>query len=214
MHQVPEITLFGTLIQEPTTVLTDWLITLFAWSFAVRLNRQNKKLTRLYAFFFIFMGLSTFAGGLAHAFNYEFGHSFHCLPWLLNAIAIWLFMLASNSFFRDRGVYRVWEWMPHLYLALFAVAIMSTLNFAVVGIFTAVGILGYVLPLHLKHSRPTAGKKEFLVGLAFLVVSVIVAALKLAPSPWFNHNDIGHTLMIFALNQFNKRAQIQAADAA
>lgn len=214
MHQVPEITLFGTLIQEPTTVLTDWLITFFAWSFAVRLNRHNKRLARLYAFFFIFMGLSTFAGGIAHAFNYELGRSFHRLPWLLNAVAIWLFMLSSNAYFGERGVYRVWEWSPHLYLALFAVAIMSTLNFAVVGIFTAVGILGYVLPLHLKHARPTAGKKEFFAGLAFLIGSALVAALKLAPSPWFNHNDFGHILMIFALYQFYKRAQIQAADAA
>ena len=213
MANVPEITLFGTLIQEPTTVLTDWLITLFTWSFALRLNRNGGKLNRMYAFFFIFMGLSTFAGGIAHAFNYEFGRSFHRFPWALNAIAIWLFMLASNMYFRDRGVKRVWEWTPHLSLAAFLASVFSTLNFAVVGIFTALGILGYVLPLHLKHNEPLAGKREFFLGLGFLIASALVAALKLAPSPWFNHNDIGHLLMIAALHQFYLRAKIQAADA-
>lgn len=214
MHEITEITLFGTLIQEPTTVITDWLITLFAWSFAVRLNRLGNRTARLYSFFFIFMGLSTLMGGIAHAFNYEFGRSFHRIPWLFNAIAIWLFMLSSNAYFKRSGTWKAWEWAPHVYLGLFAVAIMSTLNFAIVGIFTAIGILGYVLPLHLSESRPTAGRKEFFIGLTFLVGSALVAALKLAPSPWFNHNDIGHILMILALYQFYKRAKIQAASAA
>ncbi len=208
-----EIHLFGTLIQEPTTAFTNCLAAAFCCAFAIRLSRSRRKLARLYVFVFIFMSLSTFAGGIAHAFNYELGRPFHRLPWMLNAIAIWLFMVASNSYFRERGIWQIWEWVPTAYLILFLLSILCTLDFTVVAIFTATGILGYILPLHLLNPRPTAGKKEFFSGLAFLIGSAIVMVLKLAPSPWFNHNDIGHLFMIAALYQFFKGAKIQVADA-
>ncbi len=213
MEQIPEIMVLGLRVQEPTTVLTDWLITLFAFIFANRLIKTGNSLAKYYSIFFILMGLSTLTGGFAHAFNYEYGRAFHRLPWLLSGLSTFFFMLASNKFFRARGVRRFWEWTPFVFIILYTVAIFNTLSFAAVGIGTAVGLLGYVLPLHLLFDRPSAGKKEFFIALSILVASGIIAALKLGFSQWFNHNDIGHILLILALYQFLKRAQLQAKEA-
>lgn len=213
MEQIPEIIVFGIRVQEPTTALTDWLITVFAFIFANRLIKTRKDFAKRYSLFFLFMGFSTLAGGFAHAFNYEYGRAFHRLPWLLSGLSIYFLMLASNRFFRARGVRRVWEWIPHIFIAGYTFAIFNTLNFAAVGIGTAVGLLGYVLPLHLQFDRPSAGKKEFFIALIILVSSGLIAALKLGFSAWFNHNDIGHILLILALYQLYKRAQIQAQEA-
>jgi len=213
MQDVPEILILGWRIQEPMTALTDWLITLASFVFSFKLNRRNHKLAKTYALFFLLMGTSTLFGGTAHAFNYEFGRAFHRIPWLFSGLATYSFMLASNLYFRARGMHRVWEWTPHVFIVLFIIAIFNTLSFAAVGIGTAVGFLLYVLPLHLKFNRPSAGRKEFFIGLTLLLISAIVAALKIGVSQWFNHNDIGHLLLIAALYQFYKRALIQSQEA-
>lgn len=213
MQDFPEILILGLRIQAPMTALTDWLITAFSFSFAFKLSRKGHSLAKAYALFFLLMGTSTLFGGTAHAFNYEFGRAFHRIPWLFSGLATYSFMLASNLYFRARGMHRVWEWTPHVFIVLFIIAIFNTLSFTVVGIGTAVGFLLYVLPLHLKFNRPSAGRKEFFIGLTFLLISALIAALKLGISKWFNHNDIGHLLLIAALYQFYKRALIQSQEA-
>lgn len=203
----PAIHLFGILIEEPVTTLTDLFVTAVCFYAFFRLNKiptRNKMHTYLKIYFFS-MGIATAVGGLiGHGFFYVFNYNMYWkLPgWFTSMISIAMIERASIEFARKlikSSLGRFFAWLNIIELITFMTITFSTLNFFFVEVHSAYGLLivvtSFNLFVYLKTRSP--GSLNYLIAIGFSAVSALVFMNEWALHQWFNHYDISHVLMTF-----------------
>jgi hypothetical protein len=200
----PDITLFGTTINEPVTAITGLFISVGCWMAYRKLDRRNPANwpARMMAWFFIFLGLSNFFGSLAgHAFYERLGLLWKVPGWSLGMVAVGLVAQTSIARWNGQGpVKPAAIALSILNITVFSVLLyfaVDQLNFKMVEMYSAFGLVGIMLPIEIRlHRNEISGASIWMLkALIPAVVAVLLHILKFSVSPWFNFFDLGHVLL-------------------
>jgi hypothetical protein len=206
----PSIELFGITIMEPVVTLTDFLITavcLYAYH-KLRKKALPGKVHQYMRFYFLFMAIATFFGGLlGHALQAQIGLVWKLPGWLISMLAVssieratilYAFPLLKFRFARFLEIANVIE------LVVFASITFSTLNFFYIQVHSAYGLGLIVFPIHfvifMKTQNP--GSRLICLSILFTTLAAFFYTSEITPSIWFNHLDVAHTIMAIGLYYF------------
>lgn len=200
--QNPSIYVNGLQIDEPITVLTDFVFAAVCfYAFIKTKNRSKKPAVNLYRWFFLLTGVSTtIAAIIGHAFLYKFGFSAKIYGWVFAVLSVSFAQFAA--LFHAKNSYTKTLFKPLLVfcsietLAAF-IFTFKYWSFVVVEVHTAIGLVLIVTSLEYIHYKKTKSKLSLymMYGVGVAVIAVICHIAKFAMSVWFNHIDLSHLFM-------------------
>jgi len=192
-------------IQEPFTVLTDYLLAVLAAVFSFRLNRlypgKRQLFVRFWALTFLMIAAGAFLGGTSHGFKPYFSDAVRTLIWKSTVLSVGLaslFMLAGAgfSFFRGSAA-RFFLAAASAKFVLFA-AVMLTADKVLFVIVDYLLSMALVLIVSLRTSgRPGSGAGWLAGGIlaSFAAAALQQSSLFFGP---LNHNDLYHVVQMGA----------------
>ena len=92
------IELFGLILLEPSTFVSDIGLAVFSFALFLNLKRAfpGSEFQKNYGFLFLFMGIATFVSGFGHLFgNYLDNYLLHALGWSCTAIGVYFMQTGS-----------------------------------------------------------------------------------------------------------------------
>lgn len=191
----------GATITEPFTLLTNLLVAGASFIFGHILFRSKKsdKQAKYWSMFFLFMGIASIFGGIAHGFSTYVGINAHHAARITASIAIFSAQIASLLLIKNKEVYNVIKWIIIIELVVVISTIIYFESFKPVLINTAFGLVGIVTPIQLIEYRSSKQQRHIIIvaGILSNTIPAIIHIFKISYNNWFSFNDIGHTLMIF-----------------
>lgn len=197
---VPFITFLDLHFTEPLTLITDWMVAFSCFVFAHKLykSRNENILQRYWAVFFLFIGLASFIGGVAHGFIEYVGKMTHYAAWILSSLAILSAQLATIPMISNKQTVNTLRLLACLELLASVIAIWYFESFDIVRINSAFGLLVVILPIliyHYQKNRDT-GSGVIIIGILSNMIPGLIHAFNISYNQWFNANDISHLSMI------------------
>ena len=190
------------IINEPATLLTDYLLAALAGVLAWRLHRTQPTgpaaqwLARVLAL----TALSALVGGSYHGFAPNFSPPVAGLWWIVTLLIINLLSAAMALGLLHEILpasrQRPWLGLIGFKFAAFASAATTHPQFVVVIIDYGLTLLAWAGAALLLR-RPWSGR--MLAGIGLSVAAALVQQLGWAPSRQFNHNDMYHVIQALAL---------------
>ena len=174
-------------IHEPMTLATDYLLTIAAVVFAIRLWRTNRQ----WALAFLFTAAASFFGGTYHGFGPVVG--------LLTANVLWkltVFSIGLASFLLVLGSGRAFLLVALVKLIVYMswMTVHSEFVWVVIDYGIALLIVGVVQLVRRGPSTP------WVIGsIVVSVLGAIVQMSQLKLHEHFNHNDLYHVIQLVAL---------------
>ena len=211
----PSIELFGLVLQEPVTSLTDVFVSIICFVAYLKLNAlpQRSQVQRLFKYYFLSMGLATFLGGV-------FGHALmHYVPFYMK-LPGWITSMLSVAILERAVIIYARKWINPkigafflklniIELIAFLVLSMVTLNFQFVLIHAAYGIAivvtGFTGFIYFKEKN--MGSKQILLAVLVSTIGAFFFVFKIGLDKWFNHADIAHVFMMIASVLYYKGAR-------
>jgi hypothetical protein len=203
----PDIYLGSIRIAQPVMALTDLpalLICLYAFIQMRRVGFPSVT-SRLFAGFFICMGLSMLTGALlGHAFNYKAGFPGKAISWVFSMVGLAALAQAALERARPFQSVNTWKILTGIGTAGLVLAIsrtLSTESFQWVEIFSAFALVGLLAPLEwfLMKRRPDAAGFYLLWSVPVAFLAVLPHIFKWSPSVWFTYFDVGHLIVCGSL---------------
>lgn len=206
MHklEILHFTLGGLQLQEPSTFITDWLVAFYCFFVCFKIYRMHNYENNNFYNFYLFLGLSTFFGGLGHLFFHYTGIVGKFPSWITASVASYHFCKAMMA---DRqGVELKWVNLLIIFKALFLlglsiifqkfifIALDSILSYLIFG-----GVLGSIL------WKNTQLYMRFVVyGTLLLIPTAFVFILDVNLHILFNRDDFSHMLILISSMLFYK----------
>ena len=180
---------------EQTTSITDFLLSFENLFFALAVLLKNNKTSKtLLFFFFLFISLGAFAGGLFHGFEWAHTKTMWQFVTLFLVLGITFFPCALSAF--------IWD-LPQLFLWSSIIALSCVISFVLfeshsflhIIIYEVLMLLvGAALSIILIKKQKPAGKYLLLgIMLSFLAAGIQQLDLKLL---MFNNNDLFHLIQM------------------
>ncbi len=198
-------------------MVTDLLVTFVAFRAYIMLSRLDNESTALFyaRYFFLFIALATGVSGIAgHAFNYSLSLYWRLPGWIFSLVGIFCIERSAIHMLREYVSTRKHRWLLNVntLLLIFFLALViltstgivetSVYPFYFVGLQSVIGLVAIVMPIHIFIFARNGGQqanKMIAIGGAFIVLAAIIYGLKISLSVWFNHNDLGHLVMIVCI---------------
>lgn len=192
------IQVLGLNIYEPATVLTNIALAMFCFAWFIKLKKQSR---RFWPYFFLFISIATILGAVGHGL-YEHNDN----PALLISR-----IFAMNAFiFAGLDMSKRYESRTRSFLVAFVSIGVFTFSFLWIlfkNDFSVVKLNGIIILLGIVGGTTAYGyfvnkqAKDALIlgGVLINALAAVMHSLKISFNVWFNHNDIGHILMIFGL---------------
>jgi hypothetical protein len=208
---ITHTTIFGFLIAEPTTAITDFILAALCLVFYFRFAANNKEDGSFYwKRFFLFMGISTLVGGITHAFLENHNTNMYSFFWLsmqlLSGLSVLYSQIATIHSIPNPNIplYRTMKTsllLSRIQFVLFAVAVLLFRNFIVVVTNSTVGFL-MVLYIHALSGRKYGNRASAWIALGIMVsfLTAIIYTLKISINQWFNFKDIAHVIMMISIS--------------
>jgi hypothetical protein len=208
----PSIEIFGILINEPVTTLTDLVVSAVCFYAFFKLSKISEKipLHQYLKYYFLSMGLATAIGGLiGHAFFYHFSFYWKLPGWWTSMVAINLIERAVIEYARKwvkPKTARFFAILNIIELLTFMILTFSTLNFFFVEVHSTYGLLLFVASFSgfVYYKTKSKGSKLFLIAVLFAAISALFFMNEWSLHMWFNYLDISHTLMAISAYLFYK----------
>jgi hypothetical protein len=181
-------------IHEPMTLATDYLLALACGVFSMLLFRMRSAATGWWSIAFAAAALAALVGGTYHGFP-AFYPGVLWKTTLVAAGAASCAMVIGTAI-ASRIAPKFFFWFSVLKLAAYLTWIASHDAFIAVVVDSGSALLVVAL---LHAIRRDAAWRWMVGGVAVAVVAAAVQALKLAPHPQFNHNDLYHVIQIAAM---------------
>lgn len=202
-------------LAEPTTALTDLVLSLLALAFAARLipyaNRLRQESMRDWGIAFGVLGIGALAGGISHGFAPYLSEPAYTVIWRIT-----LYSIGISSFYMVSGTaraalrHRIASWLiliAGIKLVVYLYRVTTTPSFALaiyeyVPHMIAVLVMGVMLR---KRRRDVSGLWLSLgVVVSFAAAGVQFKGFALHPN--FNHNDLYHVIQMVGLILFYRGA--------
>jgi hypothetical protein len=202
----PLIELFGLVLHEPVTALTDVLVAIICFVAYLKLNAlpQRSQVQGLFKYYFLSMSIATFLGGvLGHALI-DYMPFYIKLPgWITSMLSVALLERAVIQYSRKWINPKIGAFFSKLNIVeLLAFLILSlvTLNFQFVLIHAAYGmaivVTGFAGFVYYKERN--MGSKQILYAVLVSTIGAFFFVFKIGLDKWFNHVDISHVFMMIA----------------
>jgi hypothetical protein len=194
--------LFGKIIFEPVTILTNLLIAFFCFYAFSGCSRIKTKLATQWAWFFMLIGISSLLGSVAHGVHFQLGNSFlQIVIFLMNSVSLvaiyFCFKAANITLAKGKGQNRFVDIFVITWIILLLVITFMQNNFVLIKIHAGI-VLTYSLIIHfLANKKP--GNAFIAWGIIISFLSIVVHSLHLSFSEWFNYKDIAHVIMVISL---------------
>jgi len=198
----PDIYISGIRIQEPVTVLTDFLVAAVCFYAFFKLRKSGRKERPIFYFkyFFLAMGLSTFFGALlGHAFLYKLGFVWKTPAWVTGMCSVFFIeraaIMQARSIMNQR-VSKFFSFMNVMELCTFLFLALYFLNFFFVDIHASYGLLVvfvFECFIYIKKKDPGSLMMMFAIGVSTL--AAVVHMSKFSIHTWFNYFDLSHVFM-------------------
>ncbi|MEN8247892.1 MAG: hypothetical protein ABFS32_03100 [Bacteroidota bacterium] len=199
--EIPYIEVFGVIITEPLTLITDFLLAGFGFLFGHILFRSQTSDThaKLWSLFFLFMGIAATLGGIAHGLSNYVGINMHYASRIAAGLAIFSAQIASLELIKEKRIYSFLRWFAIIELIVLIACVLYFQTFAPVIITTVVGLIGMVTPvqLYVYWNKTHTPHLIIVIGIVCNIIPGMIHALHLSYNKWFNSNDISHIIMIF-----------------
>lgn len=205
--QMTRIDVFGLMVLEPFTVLTDLVITavcIYAW-FKLKHKAKEHQVYRLMRYFFITMGLATAVGGiLGHGLLYFTGLQGKVPGWFISMISVAFFERAAIRHSRPlmhNHLGKFFSILNYVELSTFMLLSFFTLKFLFVEIHAVYGlfIVVFFLEIFVYKMRKDKGSVFIFAGTFFAAAAAVSHALRIGINEWFNHNDVSHIGMAISV---------------
>ncbi len=201
-------TLFGILIEEPITSLTDLLtasVCYFAFFKLQKSGIQTKPFWH-FRYYFLFMALgTTCAAFFSHAILYWSGYNWKMLGWTLSATGVFFIENSALLYYQREMKSKRWDWLSFAFKVqlIFFVLLLSyepTRLFEVVQINSTLGIIGVTFPLFLYLAIKTKrqGYRKIIIAFGMSIVTGLVFNAEITLHKYFNYHDLSHVLMAFS----------------
>lgn len=207
-----EFELFGLDLLEPNLFITDSIIAFVALYLAFRVSKLKSKhsFNKYWSYFFLFIAITTFLGGLGHLI-YNYTHIYGKIPsWFFAIVASYnleraILTIESNE---DRRVLYIKlvkykfalalsVWLILLFFLDLSDDVNEKIPFIPVAANSGIGAIFIGIILCFKFAKSVDRNFNYIAyGTLIMVPSVFFMVLKINPSPWFTREDIGHTLML------------------
>jgi len=204
--EIATIQIGNLIIGEPMTAFTDIIIACTSFLLVGRIrNRLNESFfNNNWRMFFLFMGISTSLGTIAHALNGSEAISLFNIFWmgmiLSSSVAVFFSLQATIRFMRLRPVTRKWfEYANQAILLLFFANTLFYSDFEIFK-FHAAAALSIIFSTHLvAWSRQHNGSGWIVGGMLLSFLTVFIHSVQFSLSRWFNYKDISHVIMVLSL---------------
>lgn len=207
---------FGITWVRPNNLLTNQLVGIFGIILFYQIkkfNRQKDPYLRLWAWFFLLIGLGGALGGFAHGLNIDFPAvkhtTLHKVAWTIAGTGLFLGEIASLYLYKKPKIQRILLWVAYVQFSLYIVVLFYSQiyhrddfnHFNIPRFNSAFAMLGVILPAHIYAYVKDRNPALFylLGGIAFLIGTVIFYNFSISFHPWFDYNDISHVLEIICL---------------
>lgn len=193
---------------EPMTMATDYVLGAAALVMAVRLFRQREAAgqmaMRLWGAALVMTAVAAFVGGSYHGFIRMLPPELAARMWTFTLAATGLgsaALLGAAAVAATGGVLRqALLWLVIAKLMFYLFWIWSRTEFFIVIVDYTTALAGVVLLARLgRPSGLTRAAGWIAAGAALSVVAGLIQALRVAPHPQFNHNDLFHVIQTGAL---------------
>lgn len=195
-------------LYEPTTVLTDLIISGLSFFFFNTLNKQPRTIAiKNWSFFFLFFGLSTFIGAFSHAFFQLHDGVAYKSFWLCMQVLNGVAVLFSQKATFDKK----WDRLFLIQFLIFVVAVFLFQKFLVVIINNALSLVPIMI-FHYRISKTKISGMYIANGILVSFATALVHGFKLSFHTFFNYNDIAHLLIMLSLYIMYKGIRMKAAE--
>ncbi len=168
---------FGFKLMELGNFITDMIMAIATYTFHLKL--KDDKLMIHFAYFFLFMALSSLIGGFGHLlFNYT-AKPFQVFGWIFSALSIYFIELAALKELKSEKLRKKLNIVINLQFVLFIVSILFIQSFIVVTTNMIVGIMGLVIPIFSIQAFQKNRKKNILIISGLLLSSIPAFLYKL-----------------------------------
>ena len=210
-------TLFGHLIFEPMTIVTNLLIFIFSIFSFIKLTKYSHVYPRSWGWFVLLVGISSCFGSTAHAVHYQLGATFFdIIFYIMNALSL----ISIYFCFKSPYVYySQFKKGPNNKIFYFIMLWITTLliytlfrnNFLIVKVHAGI-VLMYAFIVHIIMYNKTKEKGSGLVvlGIGISFLSIVVHSLKFSIHEWFNYKDLAHVIIFCSLWVIYKGITINA----
>jgi len=203
-------------LSEPTTTISDFLLTLYCLliNLFLRRRRNGDAAMASWQFFFAGMGLSFLAGVFVHGLRHYQTEEAHYNTWMvMNVItgcSVYFAQIAtSRSILKGGRGELLMRTTANVQFILYLVCIYLFHSFNAVKIQIAVAMVPVMLINFFDYRKGTKGGAWLGVGIGISFFSAVFHTLKLSISErWFNYNDISHlflagsfTMMIMGISR-------------
>ena len=197
------------IILEPNTFLTDTMMALICFYLAIKVWKSQAKnpFVNWFLAFFIMLGISTFTGGLGHAFYHYWGTPGKLFGWYTGILSVYFIERAMISFVHDQKRMKAYRFISLSKMILIYVLVTwlcltknvmhkPDIGFlpvainTIVGTILSAGILGMVF--YRKHQAPF---HYFTLGVLAMLPAAFFFLMKINLHPWFDKNDVTHLLL-------------------
>lgn len=201
------VSLGGVIIQEPSTVITNFMIAVAAifYYYKIRKYTAGNSVIKFASLFFLFLFWSSILGGvIGHGLQYYTGLIGKIPGWYLGMASIAMLERAAiiqAGYFLSQKRKQILSILNFIEIAIFMTLSLLKLQFIFVEMHAFYGLFIVVFTLECIYYRKSRDRESLFVFAAtgWGIIAVLCHALKISPHPWFNYNDLSHVFMIFGI---------------
>ena len=209
---MPGIRIWGILILEPITVLTNLILALTSLWAAYHLKRVGNKGRVLHfaRLFFIWIAIGTFVGGVVgHALLHYTGIWGKIPGWYISMVGVAMLERAAiiqGRLYMKPGIGRFFSVFNYVEIAIFMVLSILTFNFLFVEIHAFYGLFVVVFCFSLYVFLQSKDKAVINIFVATFcgLLAALCHAMKWSIHTHFNYNDISHIFMTISVIYYYK----------
>lgn len=193
------IEIFGILINEPGTLVSDIIMGFASLFFYFKLiAKARNKQQKFLSYFFLFLSISSIIAAFAHGFFYIFGKFFHILSWSCAGLAIFYILSGSSSMINNSNLKRIYKIFNMSHLILLMLILIIYPKFDIVKVSFAFSLIGILIPLYLVDTVKNSCSTNLYIFLAIAIACVpaLFHTVEFEFGLIFNMNDLSHFILI------------------
>ncbi len=190
----PSITLYGFIIYEPVTAFTNLILSGCCFIYGLKVGKSHAK---YWAAFFYVVALAAFFAAFGHGLFVNKNNILQLISRGTNITAVYIASIASVILINNEKIKNFLNVFSLIQLLVALVCIAIYYEFWVVKWDAILGLGVIVGGIHIFYA--SGGNKGSLLVLAGVIINAFTAYIhsnKISISKWFNHNDIGHIMLI------------------
>jgi len=192
--QQPSVYLGGFLIHEPVTVLTNLMLCAVCFSLAVQLYKSHAK---YWVMFFGLLSFAAFFGSLGHGLYLDKNNVLQMISRIAISIAVFAGCIASIDHLKNINLKKFLTVFSFFQISAVIVLIMVFNDFLIVkwnGILGIGVIMGSIHTYLLMNGN--RGSRFVIIGIVLNSMAGLIHRFHVSPNKWFNHNDLGHMVVM------------------